>query len=55
MAIGDVFSMQGQVLTAVTNAVLALYGEPEPEGRTSLKDVVDLLNRLAAERRDDDW
>lgn len=51
MAIGEVFAYQGQVLSAVTNAVLAMYGESEPAGPTALSDVVALLNRLADERR----
>ena len=42
---------EGRLLAGVANAVLALYGEPEPEGRADLDELVAKLHDLARERR----
>lgn len=41
----------GRLTQAVTNAVLALYGYPEPHPTTPIYDIASLLDGLAAERR----
>ena len=41
----------GKLAAAIADAVLALYGEPEPVGDADIADVTDRLHRLAADRR----
>jgi hypothetical protein len=43
--------IDGPLVQALTNAVLALYGQPEPSGPTAITDIVALLNEKAAEKR----
>jgi len=43
--------MEGRLLRALTDAVLALYGEPEPDPSTPVSEIVDWLHALAADRR----
>ena len=42
---------EGMLLRAVTNAVLALYGEPEPHASAGLDEIVALLDELAEQQR----
>lgn len=41
-----------KLATAAANAVLALYGQSEPDPDTNLDDVAARLNELAAARRE---
>ena len=44
-------SGEGLILRGITDALLALYGEPEPYALDTLEDISNRLHTLADERR----